>query len=393
VLFSPTLRSLTCLFLLGIWLYGSQLSGQVAPLPSPSPSTTLGRTLQSADINDRLMYVLTYQKLSIPIYEVKGQTPFPDPVLYASKIVFHPGSTLVFTNSGGDRNEIYIVAQSIVVESSGQPSATGNNSAIPTITWFRDDTSNRVVPSVGLAPPGTIGGGSGAPGTPGAEGAIGNPGYPGRNAPTLYLIVGSIVGQVGIDLRGQVGGVGGVGQTGGTGGPGLFGRPAASQLVFCASGGGDGGRGGDGGKGGKGGTGGRGGSGGSLIVASSQNVLDGLLSANLSDLSTSASTLLSSASPSNTLERSRGVLWFSLLGGDGGKGGEGGTGGLGGPGGDGGPGSGPCSGGRHGPPGDVGHVGDKGDDGPAGNPGTFAVVPLPDTLINLLGINHNAKRR
>src|SRR3984957_7670 len=376
------------LFLLGTLLWCSRIGAQVAP----SPSSASGKTLQSADINDRLMYVLTYQKLSIPVYEVKDQTVFPEQVLYASKIIFHPNSTLLLAGSGGDRNEIYIVAQSIVVDWSGVPPAQ-REGAIPTIRWFHDDTSDRVSPNVGIAPSGTIGGGAGVPGTPGSDGAIGNPGYPGRNAPTVYLITGGIVGQLRIDLRGQDGGPGGPGQTGGTGGPGQFGRPAISQLVFCSSGGGNGGNGGKGGDGGKGGTGGRGGSGGSFVVASSPNILEGILAANVSDSSAFTSTLLHSASPSNPLAQARPILWLGLDGGRGGPGGQGGAPGQGGTAGDGGSGSGPCGGGHRGLDGPPGHPGPNGVLGPGGPPGTYAVVPLPDTLLNLLGLNQNADRR
>ncbi len=377
----PTLRTWISLFLLGTSLWGTRVNSQTTPPPSPIQV----RRLQSADINDRLMNVLNYQKLSVPVYEVKGQTPFPEQVLYASKIVFHPGSTLLLAGPGGDRNEIFIVAQSIIVDSSEMP-PTPNAAQIPTITWFHDDTSDRVSPSVGIAPPGTIGGGPGAPGTPGSNGAIGNPGYPGRSAPTLYLITGGISGQLRIDLRGQDGGPGGVGQTGGNGGPGQFGRPAISQVIFCASGGADGGIGGPGGNGGKGGTGGRGGSGGSLVIASSPNTLNGIVPANLS-------TLTSSAPPSRTLPAANPRLWVSLDGGNGGPEGEGGSLGHGGLGGDGGSGSGPCGGGHRGRDGENGQPGPKGDPGPQGALGTFAVVPLSDSLLNLLGINQNAKQR
>jgi hypothetical protein len=209
---------------------------------------------------------------------VVGEKPIETPVIPVRELKFAPGSRLVFRGEAfAKANEVVILAKRITVQ--GQERAV--------ITWSRGPTPLPSPPPRGTAVPGAAGTGEGLAGTPGADGEDGNPGYRGADAPTVYIVVGSVEGPgIDIDVRGGEGGIGGKGQNGGTGGngtPGVRGQSVAIRIpsaphgfpptmgtsdVFttCARPPGPGGSGGGGGKAGNGGIGGVGGRGGSVLL-------------------------------------------------------------------------------------------------------------------------------
>ena len=271
---------------------------------------------------------------------IENERLFEDSVLVADRIVFRPGSRLVFgANAQGDRSSRFIVARTIVV----QPGAA------PTITWFRGTALPEPPGFTIKAGPGAMGAVDGAPGGAGTTGANGNPGFPGRSAPTLYIFASRIEGgPIQVDLRGQDGGPGGVGQDGGDGGLGRSGRRAVSSLIDCRSGGEEGGHGGAAGNGGQGGPGGRGGSAGLFILVTT--------------------------TPSLTTAKA--AFKVDVAPGAGGPAGPGGKPGQPGPGGPGGSAVQRCEGGKPGPIGAMGQPGTSGVTGAEGAPGELAVVEM-----------------
>jgi hypothetical protein len=310
-----------------------------------APQGVVWRPLRPSDILSEAVEIHPYTRIGLaPNTQdvIENERLFEDTVLVADRIVFRPGSRLVFgANAKGDRTARYIVARTIVIQP-GLPS---------TITWFRGGELPQPPGFTMSAAAGSIGAVDGAPGNPGANGAVGNPGYPGRNAPALYVFASRIEGgPIRVDLSGQDGGPGGVGQEGGHGGLGRSGRRAVASLIDCRSPGGDGGRGGAAGNGGQGGPGGRGGSGGIFIVVT---------------------TARSAAA-------ARQAFKVDVAPGAGGPGGPGGKPGLPGIGGIGGFAVQRCEGGKAGEGGAAGQPGEKGVGGSPGAAGELALVEMSD---------------
>lgn len=279
----------------------------------------------------------------LPEYVVEGTKIFDGWIIPVEKLIFKPGSKLVFSKKALEiRNEFFIVAREI---SSTDPNQPG------TIAWQDEGGPSDPAPLAGQAPSGSAGG-EDQNGAPGANGATGNNGLAGRIAPGLTIFVSSIQGSGPIvDFRGQNGGKGGAGQKGGDGGKGGHGHSASQTAVDCRRGPGNGGNGGDGGTGGAGGTGGKGGNGGTVTLVS--------LAENLAMASR--------------------AFRVDVGGGTGGSDGEGGPGGNAGAGGPVGAEQLPfCRrGGRHdGATGRPGTPGPKGSTGPNGNIGDFLVTGL-----------------
>jgi hypothetical protein len=362
----------------------SILQAQSQPIQGqPSP-----QALQSPDINTQIELLLNNQRLITPLYEVNEQTVFVGQILYAKKILFHPGGRLLLATFSGDRSDIYIVAETIQVAEThdpfASPSAAGSAAVsspgaprVAAISWLHDDKTEPNYVTLEKAVAGLLGSSNGASGGRGSDGVPGNTGYPGRSAPTVYLFVGEIQGNLKVELRGKDGGAGGQGQAGGDGGPGQAGRPAVNVLTMCTDRAGNGSNGGNGGNGGKGGTGGRGGLGGNLIIASTSEMV---------------SSLLHPSQNSNTSNANHYRLTVDLSGGHGGVGGPGGPAGAGGLGGPGGNAHGTCPGGDRGQTGSSGAPGVVGDLGPDGASGQFLVVPLPDSLLAGLLISTHEKQ-
>lgn len=276
-------------------------------------------------------------------YVVQGTKRFDGWFLKANRLVFEPGSKLVFSRDAQNRrNSFFIVAKEIVVKDANSPGS---------VTWDRSSIEN--APSaVGQAASGSHGQGDGENGGTGANGATGNTGYPGKNAPNLTVFVFSTPSSgPEIDFRGQDGGKGGNGLKGGDGGNGQKGQPASQDMVNCRRGGGNGGTGGAGGTGGTGGTGGNGGGGGSV-------------------------TLVSIADRLPTLTQRFRLNVRGGAGGPNGNGGEGGNGGQGGPGGQ--EARPYCGGGSAGGNGSKGSIGSEGGRGADGLDGDVFVGSLTE---------------
>ena len=191
-------------------------------------------------------------------FVVSGEKRWSDQALLARRIVFEPGSQLVFADSAAKNVPLVIVAEEIVSLSLDQPGIVSWESAAPA------DPPDR-----GNAASGGSGSSEGENGKSGAPGRDGLNGVDGAIAPRLSLLAKDIKGALIVDLSGQRGGKGGPGQTGGNGGDGAAGRRASQSAFDCKRGAGDGGRGGNGGNGGNGGRGGAGGSGGTLTLLTS----------------------------------------------------------------------------------------------------------------------------
>jgi hypothetical protein len=303
------------------------------------------KKLRQSDIREEAVEIQPYTRMGLNQAApevIEGDRLFEDSVLVADRIVFRPGSKLVFgANIKGDRSARYIVARTIVV----QPGPS------PTITWFRGSALPDPPGFTTKAVPGAMGAVDGAPGAEGTTGATGNPGFPGRSAPTLYVFASRIEGgPIEVNLRGQDGGRGGAGQDGGDGGLGRAGRRAVASLIDCRSPGEDGGRGGAAGNGGQGGPGGRGGSGGLFILVTT----------------------------TRSLATAKAAFSVDVAAGSGGPGGTPGKPGQPGPGGAGGATVARCMGGNPGPSGAAGQPGTNGVTGAGGAPGVLAVVDMPD---------------
>jgi hypothetical protein len=212
-----------------------------------------------------------------PSYDVEGAKQIYEQAIVADTITFKPGSSLVFQTGSkisnfsqtSPGNARYIIARRLVL-----PNSASTSLRTPTITWDRRTDEFPEPPPVGTAQGGDVPQLPGANGGPGANGAQGNPGIPGRNAPVVFLFVGSIEGgPITVNLRGENGGPGGKGQMGGQGAPGRKGTSAVLGIVDCRAGGGNGGDGGRGGDGGPGGPPGPGGAGGAFVIVSVEETL------------------------------------------------------------------------------------------------------------------------
>jgi hypothetical protein len=283
-------------------------------------------------------------------FRVVGQRLFNSPVLAARRIIFAPGSSLIFSQQVlTTRRNLFMFAQEIVSENAEQPG---------TVTW--EETTPASPPPMGTAPAGADNGGrEGATGGAGQNGTPGAPGGAGSPGPDLTIVASKINPTLKINLSGGPGGTGGVGENGGRGGGGGYGRPASQNAFNCSHGANDGAGGGSGGNGGPGGPGGAGGAGGVFTLVS----------------------------PSDQVPVITRILQVNLGPGTPGQGGGGGTGGLGGPGGAGGAQSLPyCRG--NGAQGGGGASGANAGSGPGGNQGaagTYFVGGLsPDDMNKLL---------
>ncbi len=284
---------------------------------------------------------------------IKGEYRSDSYLVTAPRIVFEPGSRIIFTSEARNlRDEFFIVANIIETPTSGSP---------PSITW---EASVPAAPGGrGQASTGASARGWGGHGSPGATGAVGNPGGPGQVGPDITLFITEMQGgALVINAAAGAGGPGGPGQKGGDGSAGYQGQPAENERVLnaavsCKRGPGRGGNGGAGGRGGVGGTGGVGGRGGDVTLVSIPEAL-----------------------PSLTQK-----IRIDLSGGQGGQGGPAGAGGSGGA-------AGPegslttfCrSAGRVGSPGSNGPGGSRGANGAAGDAGDFYVGSLPSDRFNNL---------
>lgn len=280
-------------------------------------------------------------------YIVEGDRRFDGWALSADRLVFKPGSRLVFTREAlNSRPSIFIFAREIRSESQESPGK---------VSWER--------PS--LMPPQDAGAASAGedngarvdvPGGAGGAGRQGNNGEAGLRAPDLTIVADAIKSPLIVDLSGQDGGPGGKGQNGGRGGGGGRGHDASQSMLGCIHGANSGASGGNGGTGGKGGTSGSGGRGGIFtLIASSDN--------------------LGAASR---------LIKVDVSGGrPGAVGGPGGDGGAGGPGGPGGAQQLPfCQGNGHqGLPGSYGQNGPSGDIGEMGMNGDYFVGGLSSESI------------
>lgn len=290
---------------------------------------------------------------------VDGEMSWSPMVLAAKRIVFKPGSRLIFDNTDAHAaGHFHIVADEIVAADPANPGV---------ITWYSEVPKKPV--DRGQASSGALGAGEGANGGNGAEGAPGVTGSTGPSAPDLTLYVRTI-GNGGciVDFNGGTGGEGGQGQKGGTGGPGAQGSHARQGrqsgpfnttiwLPYCDAGPGRGGNGGSGGTGGPGGTGGAGGSGGNVTLVS--------LPEHLPTLSE--------------------VVRVETGGGSGGAAGNGGAGGEGGAGGPEGALANFCnSQNRVGSTGSLGNSGAQGQRGESGRPGQVYVAELSNSAFQAL---------
>ena len=277
-------------------------------------------------------------------FVVQGVKRFDGWFLKANRLVFEPGSQLIFSQEAQNRrNSFFVVAREIVIKDQNSPGL---------ITWERG-SSPVVSDNPGQAGTGAHAQNDDLPGGPGNPGQPGQPGHSGKDAPNLTVFVLSPpTSALTIDFKGQDGGKGGKGQKGGDGGNGAKGHPASAALVGCKRGAGNGGDGGSGGSGGIGGVGGRGGTGGSVMLVSLADRLP-------------------------TITQHFRVL---VTGGDGGVGGDGGNGGNGGQGGSGGQEARPnCVGdGSSGNPGAQGPNGPEGPKGIAGLEGDLFVGILTE---------------
>lgn len=191
-------------------------------------------------------------------YEVKGMQPLDGGALFTRKLVFKPGGKLIIVR-GRSAGTVRIRADEVVVEGPGAG-----------IFWSRPPASTSRPSERGRAPGGPYGRGPGMPGGAGLDGEPGNAGLAGQDAVDLVLAFKAISGSsLDVDLRGSDGGPGGRGQDGGDGGAGGQGAPAMGSLFDCKSGPGRGGDGGPGGRAGPGGPGGAGGRGGTLVALTS----------------------------------------------------------------------------------------------------------------------------
>jgi hypothetical protein len=275
-------------------------------------------------------------------FTVEGTRIFNSPVLAVRKLVFKPGSKLIFSQAAvGERRNLYIFAEEVVSEDQESPGVIG---------WESSTTAAQPAQGNGLAgvDNGARQSAAGGVGGAGPDGLTGNTGIVAPNLTVLSRRVNSVLR---IDLGGGHGGDGSKGGHGGRGGGGGYGSPASQSMFDCKAGGGDGGGGGGGGAGGRGGAGGQGGDAGTLTLI-------------LEDQQVATSTRFVIA---------------KVDGGSGGVAGEGGLPGEGGPGGPGGADARPyCGGGSNGGGGASGQVGLSGTPNPGlpGRSGSFFVGGL-----------------
>lgn len=285
-------------------------------------------------------------KLSKP-FEVVGVTRFDGWFVVADKVIFKPGSQLVFSRQAlQNRRNFFIVANELISEDANSPGL---------ITYEQPPVDTSPAKS-GQGPSGAGGTSDGASGQPGFRGDTGTPGIKGFVAPAITITVMKVSGSgPAVDFRGGPGGVGGQGQRGGDGGAGRQGSPASQSMFDCKAGGGRGGNGGPGGMGGTGGVGGNGGDGGSVTIIGPAELLP-------------------------SLSQKFRVL---VSGGQQGKGGDPGPGGNGGGAGAGGQEAKPyCGGGSGGSGGGPGAPGMQGDWGTRGTDGDFFVGVITPALFD-----------
>jgi len=303
--------------------------------------------LQGPEFDNVLVSAKEFQGVGGGDYVVNGNKSFDGWFLKADRVIFEPGSTLMFSKTAlSNRRQFWIVTKELIVKDAEHPG---------TITYDKGAPAP-APPAPGEAPGGTHAQGDGSAGGPGQQGGKGNQGATGANGPQITLVVmqapnsGTLV-----DLTGGDGGPGGQGQKGGRGGNGAKGSPASQSAVDCKSGGGNGGAGGAGGVGGPGGDGGTGGAGGIFLLVSKGEHL-----------------------PSLTQK-----FRVKTSGGNGGNGGPSGVGGDYGLGGPGGQEAKPyCSGGNGGPNGTQGGAGGPGSNGANGQEGDFTVGAATDDQFN-----------
>jgi hypothetical protein len=283
-------------------------------------------------------------------FRVEGQRVYNAPVLAARRVIFAPGSSLIFSQQVlTTRRNLFVFAQEIVSENAEQPG---------TVTW--EQTAPASPPPMGTAPAGADNGGrEGATGGAGQNGRQGAPGGAGSPGPDLTIVALKLAPTLKINLSGGPGDSGGVGENGGRGGGGGYGRSASQNAFNCSHGANDGAPGGGGGNGGPGGPGGASGAGGVFTLVT----------------------------PSDQVPVITRILQVNLGPGTPGQGGAGGAGGQGGPGGAGGAQSLPyCRG--NGAQGGGGASGANAGPGPVGSQGaagTYFVGGLsPDDLNKLL---------
>ncbi|SFI61976.1 Trypsin [Bradyrhizobium sp. Gha] len=190
-------------------------------------------------------------------FVISGDRYWTEPSLAAERLVFEPGSRLIFKESNArTARELTVVAGEIRSLSQENPGV---------ITW-EPSSAPDTAPAGSVGQSGPAGASDGAPGGNGGKGGTGATPSPGRDGPKLTLVVKRSINPIVLDVRGQGGGPGGNGGEGGVGGAGAPGRRASSSAFDCKRGPGDGGRGGDGGMGGDGGRGGAGGNGGIVTM-------------------------------------------------------------------------------------------------------------------------------
>lgn len=319
--------------------------------PTPQPFDPASRAAEFAPIASETAATNIFRAGEALV--IDGEYRSDSYLVTAPRIIFEPGSRIVFTTAAQNlRDEFFIVADVVETPTSGAP---------PVITW--EKTSSDAPGGRGQASTGPAARGWGGHGSPGATGAVGNPGKPGQVGPDFALFVTEMEGgALVINASGSSGGPGGPGQKGGDGSAGYQGQSAENERVFnaavsCKRGPGRGGNGGAGGQGGVGGSGGVGGRGGDVTLVSIPEAL-----------------------PVMTQK-----IRIDLSGGQGGQGGPAGAGGAGGA-------RGPegalttfCrSAGRVGSPGPAGSSGSRGASGAAGDAGDFYVGSLSDERFEAL---------
>ncbi len=208
-------------------------------------------------------------------FRVQGQRVYNAPVLAARRIVFEPGSSLLFSHQTlGLRRNAFVFAQEVASEDPEKPGLIG---------W--EKTTPNSPPPMGTAAAGADNGSrEGASGGAGQNGRQGYIGQTGDIGPDVTLVALKVSPTLKVDISGGPGGNGANGESGARGGGGGYGNPASQNCCNCNRGAGDGSPGGPGGSGGPGGDGGTGGAGGTftLVTPSEQvAVLTRVLQVNL----------------------------------------------------------------------------------------------------------------
>jgi len=260
---NKTLSVLTAAVMLPSFI--SVATSAAVPTDLKSGDGIVAKVIDGPTLDNTLVTADPLKSIKNSEFIVKGNMRFDGWFLKADRIIFEPGSSLVFSRTAlSNRRQFWIVAKEIVVKDANAPGV---------ISWEKSVTP--APPSApGEAPAGpnaTVDGNAGSPGNTGNSGATG---YSGENAPQITLVVTTVpTSGVTVDLTGGNGGQGGQGMKGGRGGSGAGGRVGSQGGFGCLAGAGNGGSGGAGGAGGLGGEGGVGGNGGSFLIVSEAELL------------------------------------------------------------------------------------------------------------------------